>query len=157
MHLIANSSAGQQRLTVKLHPVELGEVTFRLSSKPGGHQKLEISVQRPETLRLLLADSAALHQALDNAGVPPESRSIRLVAPQDASRADLVATPDPGPALAPPAPQDAAHSGDPNPRRREDDVPWNHGPPATEPLSIDDATAPQSTTTTPWRTLNIVA
>jgi flagellar hook-length control protein FliK len=75
--IVYRASAAQQHVTVKLDPAELGAITFRLSTA-GGHRSLDIAVERPETLKMLLADGDTLHRALDKAGVPAENRTISL-------------------------------------------------------------------------------
>ena len=90
---LARAPDGAQRMTLKLQPPELGQVEIRIDRSADAPARVEISVQRPETLTLLLRDQPQLQRALDQAGVPAEGRSLTFqVAPS------------------PPAPQLPAHS-----------------------------------------------
>jgi hypothetical protein len=79
-------AAGSQQITVRLAPTELGRVDIRIDRTAGGGATVQVLVERPETLKLLQADQPHLNQALDNAGVPQEGRSLSL----------SLALPDPG-------------------------------------------------------------
>ncbi len=67
-----------QRLTVRLDPPELGQLDIRVDRSVAAAPKVEIRVERPETLALLIGDQPALHRALDQAGVPAEGRLLHL-------------------------------------------------------------------------------
>lgn len=69
---------GVRRLVVRLDPVELGEVEIRVERPPSGPARVELTVGRPDTLLLLLRDQAQLNAALDQAGVPPEGRTLEF-------------------------------------------------------------------------------
>ena len=79
---------GAQRLTVRLDPPELGQVQVRIDRPPDAPARVEITVEKPETLTLLLRDQPQLQHALDQAGVPPEGRSVtfHIASPEPASR-----------------------------------------------------------------------
>jgi flagellar hook-length control protein FliK len=95
--LVYRATPAQQQVTVTLDPAELGAITFKLSTNSGGHSSLDIAVERPETLKLLLADSDTLHRALDQAGVPAENRSISIAPAPSAQSTQLDAKgPDSG-------------------------------------------------------------
>ena len=73
---ITHASNGAQRLTVRLQPAELGQVEIRVDRTAGAPVRVEITVQRPETLTLLLRDQPQLQRTLDQAGLPPDDRSL---------------------------------------------------------------------------------
>ncbi len=82
---LATSSAGTQRLTLRLEPAELGTVQVRIDRPVEAPARVEISVSRPETLTLMLRDQAQLQHTLDQAGVPAEGRTVSFhLAGQDA-------------------------------------------------------------------------
>ena len=90
---IGPAQAGMpQHLTIRLDPAELGRVQVRIERPTDGPAKVELAVERPDTLLLLLRDQTQLHRALDLAGVPPEGRTLHFsLAPPDpgaAPRAD---------------------------------------------------------------------
>jgi flagellar hook-length control protein FliK len=74
-----------QRLTVRLDPASLGAVQVRVDRPMDGPARVEITVERPETLSLLLRDQPELQWALDQAGIPSEGRNLVF----------QIATPDP--------------------------------------------------------------
>jgi flagellar hook-length control protein FliK len=90
---------GAQRLTVRLDPPELGQVQVRIDRSSEAAARVEITVEKPETLTLLLRDQPQLQHALDLAGVPAEGRSVtfHIASPEPASRNSEPATaPAPG-------------------------------------------------------------
>ncbi len=90
---------GAQRLTVRLDPPELGHVQVRIDRPPEAAARVEITVEKPETLTLLLRDQPQLQHALDLAGVPAEGRSVtfHIASPEAVSRNSEPATaPAPG-------------------------------------------------------------
>lgn len=62
--------------TIHLDPVELGRVEIRIERTNDGPAKIELTAERPETLLRLLHDQPQLQQALDQAGVPQQGRTI---------------------------------------------------------------------------------
>ncbi len=68
-----------QRVTIRLSPPELGSLQIRIDRPPDAPPKVEIRVEHAQTLNLLLHDQPRLHQALDQAGVPPEGRNVVLL------------------------------------------------------------------------------
>lgn len=89
---------GAQRLTVRLDPPELGHVQVRIDRPPEAPARVEITVEKPETLTLLLRDQPQLQRALDQAGVPAEGRSLtfHLASPDTAQRSEPATAPAPG-------------------------------------------------------------
>lgn len=73
---VAQSAGGTQRLTIRLDPPELGTVQIRVEHAANAPMQVEINVQRPETLTLLMRDQPHLQHALDQAGVPAEGRTL---------------------------------------------------------------------------------
>ncbi len=73
---LARSSGGTQHLTIRLDPPELGVVQIRMQQSADAPARIEISVQRPETLDLMLRDQPSLQHTLDQAGVPVEGRHL---------------------------------------------------------------------------------
>jgi hypothetical protein len=73
---LVQTPGGAQRLTLRLQPPELGQVQIQIDRPSDAPARVEITVQRPETLTLLLRDQPQLQRALDQAGVPPDGRSL---------------------------------------------------------------------------------
>jgi flagellar hook-length control protein FliK len=82
---IAHAGGGHQ-ITLRLDPGELGHVDIRIERAADGSAAIQVTVERPETLKLMLADQPQLHRALDAAGLPQDGRSLTL----------SLATPNPG-------------------------------------------------------------
>jgi hypothetical protein len=77
------TQAGNQQLTVRLDPPELGRVHIAIAQPRTGAAAVTLTVERPDTLLLVLRDAPALHRALDRAGVPAEARTVAFeLAPQ---------------------------------------------------------------------------
>jgi flagellar hook-length control protein FliK len=75
---LARAPDGAPRMTLTLRPPELGQVEIRIDRPADAPARVEINVQRPDTLTLLLHDQPQLQRALDQAGVPAEGRSLTL-------------------------------------------------------------------------------
>jgi flagellar hook-length control protein FliK len=88
---MAHAPDGTQQLTLRLDPPELGHLQIRIERPPDAPAHVDITVEKPETLILLLRDQPQLQRALDQAGVPPDGRSVTLhIAPAEAgSRYEL--------------------------------------------------------------------
>jgi flagellar hook-length control protein FliK len=76
---------GAQTLTIQLKPVELGRVEVRIERTADGLAKIEVAVERTDTLMLLIRDQSQLHQALDQAGLPQDGRSLQFSLAADSS------------------------------------------------------------------------
>lgn len=75
-----------QHLTIRLDPMDLGRVEVRIERIPGGPARVDLVVERPDTLLLLLRDEPQLHRALDLAGIPTAERTLQFhLAPPNAS------------------------------------------------------------------------
>ena len=94
---IMTSPNGSQTVTVRLDPAELGVVHIRVIQTEAGVAHVDITAARPETLALLRGDQPRLQQALDQAGIPADGRSITFQISQpdhvgaSASRPDSMA------------------------------------------------------------------
>ena len=66
--------------------MELGRVQMRIERSPDGSARVDLVVERPDTLLLLLRDQPHLHRALDLAGVPSADRTLQFhLTPPDAT------------------------------------------------------------------------
>ena len=75
-----------QHLIIRLDPAELGRVQMSIERTPGGSARVELTVERADTLLLLLRDQPQLHYALDLAGVPAGDRTLQFhLAPSGAA------------------------------------------------------------------------
>ena len=83
---------------MRLDPPELGHVQVRIDRPPDAPARVEITVEKVETLTLLLRDQPQLQHALDQAGVPAEGRSVtfHIASPEPAPRSEPAAVPAPG-------------------------------------------------------------
>ena len=70
--------AGPQTLVIRLDPAGLGHVQVRIEHTPGRPPHVELKVERADTLMTLLQDRPRLDQALDQAGLPPEGRTLQF-------------------------------------------------------------------------------
>ena len=96
MHL-GHAPDGAQRLTVRLDPPDLGHVQVKIDRPLDAPARVEITVEKPETLSMLLRDQPQLQRALDQAGVPVEGRNVtfHVATPEPASRSDSGTAPVP--------------------------------------------------------------
>jgi flagellar hook-length control protein FliK len=96
MHL-GHAPDGAQRLTVRLDPPDLGHVQVKIDRPLDAPARVEITVEKPETLSMLLRDQPQLQRALDQAGVPVEGRNVtfHVATPEPASRSDSGTPPVP--------------------------------------------------------------
>ncbi len=133
---LSHAPDGTQRLTLRLDPPELGQVHVRIDRLPDTPAHVEITVQRPETLVLLLRDQPQLQRALDQAGVPADGRSITFhVAPADTVLRAEASAPGlaPGTANAGQAGGDGSHAA------------FRHGSHPGQAKESDDDTTPSVT------------
>ena len=88
---------GTSTLTLRLQPPELGQVHIAIERPQDAPPRVEITVERSETLTLLMRDQPQLQRALDQAGVPSEGRSVtfHLTASEPSARPEtpVFATP----------------------------------------------------------------
>lgn len=92
---MGRSADGSQHVTLRLQPAELGQVEIRIDRPVDSPARVDIAVQRPETMTLLLRDQPQLQRALDQAGIPADGRSIslHLTAPGNTLTSSAVASP----------------------------------------------------------------
>jgi flagellar hook-length control protein FliK len=76
VHIKDAMQNGNSRLTVALHPVELGRVEVKLDIDKDKNVTATIVVDRPATLDLLRNDAKALERALQDAGLQTDSGSL---------------------------------------------------------------------------------
>jgi flagellar hook-length control protein FliK len=70
--------AGQEKVTIKLHPAELGRIEVKLEHSSDGTLRAVLSAERPETLDLLQRDARGLERALQEAGLKTDSGSLNF-------------------------------------------------------------------------------
>jgi flagellar hook-length control protein FliK len=95
---LGHAPDGASRLTMRLEPPDLGQVQIRIDRPTvDTAARVAITVEKPETLTLLLRDQPELQRALDQAGVPVEGRSVtfHIATPAPAARTDTAAAPLP--------------------------------------------------------------
>jgi flagellar hook-length control protein FliK len=73
---LAKTPEGNQLMTVRLHPDDLGMVQVRIERTPSGSTQVEISAEKNNTLQALQRDQIRLHHTLDDAGIPSAGRTI---------------------------------------------------------------------------------
>jgi flagellar hook-length control protein FliK len=95
---LAHTPDGATQLTVRLDPPELGRVEVRIDRPADAPARVEITVEKAETLTLLLRDQQQLQHALDRAGVPVDGRSVtfHIASPEPASRNEWTTPAAPG-------------------------------------------------------------
>jgi flagellar hook-length control protein FliK len=136
---LGHMSDGTQRLTMRLDPPELGRVQVSIDRPAGAPARVEITVEKIETLTLLLRDQPQLQHALDQAGVPAEGRSVTF----------HIASPEPAPRSEPlPAPMPGVAAGGPN-GEGSHGAPRNGGQPDRHHTGTPDAGDTGLTTVTP--------
>ncbi len=69
-------AAGNDRISIRLHPAELGRVQVRLEVADDGHVRALITAERAETLDLMQRDLRGLERALQDAGLKTDSGSL---------------------------------------------------------------------------------
>jgi hypothetical protein len=119
---------------VRLEPPELGQVEVRIDRPHELPARVEITVEKQETLTLLLRDQPQLQRALDQAGIPAEGRSVTFhVAPaEQPARSEPATAPAPGVAAGGPS-SDGSHG-----------APRNGGQTARQQADTSDDPAAQS-------------
>jgi len=85
---LSRAASGEHRMTLRLDPAELGHLEIRIERSAEAPARVSITVERAETLTLLLRDQARLEQALDQAGIPAAGRHVTFqVAPAEVAAA----------------------------------------------------------------------
>ncbi|MEM7169522.1 MAG: flagellar hook-length control protein FliK [Pseudomonadota bacterium] len=70
------AAAGTDRISIQLHPAELGRIDVKMELGDDGLLRAMISAEKPETLELLQRDSRGLEKALQEAGLKTDSQSL---------------------------------------------------------------------------------
>ncbi len=79
---LAKTADGNQQMTVRLQPEELGMVQVRIARAASGATQIEVTAEKPDTLLAMQRDQPQLHHTLDEAGIPAAGRTITFhVAP----------------------------------------------------------------------------
>ncbi len=69
-------SSGNDRISIRLHPAELGRLQVKLEFADDGHVRALITAERAETLDLMQRDLRGLERALQDAGLKTDSGSL---------------------------------------------------------------------------------
>ncbi len=69
-------SSGNDRISIRLHPAELGRLQVKLEVADDGHVRALITAERAETLDLMQRDLRGLERALQDAGLKTDSSSL---------------------------------------------------------------------------------
>lgn len=69
-------ASGNDRISIRLHPAELGRVQVRLEVGDDGQVRALITAERAETLDLMQRDQRGLERALQDAGLKTDSSSL---------------------------------------------------------------------------------
>ncbi len=77
------AALGKDRISLQLHPSELGRVDIKLEFAQDQSMRAVISADRPETLDLLQRDARALERALQDAGVKLDNNALNFAHRQD--------------------------------------------------------------------------
>ncbi len=67
---------GQSRLSMRLHPADLGRIDVKLDMNDDGSVRATLSVEKPETLDLMQRDVRSLEKALNDAGLKTDDGSL---------------------------------------------------------------------------------
>lgn len=69
---------GNDRITIKLSPIELGQIDVRMEIGPDGRVQAVFAADRPQTLELLQRDAKQLERALQDSGLRTDSGSLNF-------------------------------------------------------------------------------
>ncbi len=76
VHISKAVRAGEDRIRIRLHPAELGQIDVKLKLGADGLVKAIVWVDKPETFDLLQKDARGLERALQEAGLKTDSGSL---------------------------------------------------------------------------------
>ena len=71
-------ASGETRISVRLHPAELGRVDVDLEIGKDGRVLAMVTAEKPETLEMLQRDTRVLERALQDAGLDTDSDSLNF-------------------------------------------------------------------------------
>jgi len=83
LHMGRAAEAGGNRFVIQLSPAFLGDVRVDMKVGKDGSVHAMLHVEKPETLQMLQRDAGLLHQALQDAGLKPDSGSLNFSLRQD--------------------------------------------------------------------------
>ena len=83
LHIARAVPHGIDRLSVQLHPVELGAVEIQLDFAEDGRVSALITAERPETLDMLQRDSRTLERSLNDTGLQLENGGLSFSLKQE--------------------------------------------------------------------------
>ena len=83
LQILHSASDGIDRVSLQLHPAELGSVDIELSFEGAGRLSALITAERPETLELLQRDSRLLERSLGDSGLKLTSDGLSFALKQD--------------------------------------------------------------------------
>jgi flagellar hook-length control protein FliK len=69
-------ASGKDRLSIQLHPAELGRIDIKLELAQDGSVRAVLQAERKDTMDLLQRDVRGLERALQNAGLQTDGNSI---------------------------------------------------------------------------------
>ena len=78
VHVARAASDGIDRITVRLHPAELGRVDVKMEVAADGRVTAMVTAEKSDTLELLQRDSRALERALQESGLRTDSQSLNF-------------------------------------------------------------------------------
>ena len=81
---LAKTTDGNQQMTVRLQPDDLGMVQVRIERTSSGATQVEITADKSDTLQVLRQDQPQLHHMLDEAGIPAAGRTVTFHVAQPA-------------------------------------------------------------------------
>jgi len=81
---VTKTTDGNQQMTVRLQPDDLGMVQIRIERTSSGATQVEITAEKFDTLRSLRQDQPQLHHMLDDAGIPAAGRNVTFQVAQPA-------------------------------------------------------------------------
>jgi len=78
VEIARHSLDGRDSLTIRLDPVEMGEIQVRLQFDDRGTMRAQVTAESPVALEMLRRDSADLVRALGDAGVRTDAQSFQF-------------------------------------------------------------------------------
>lgn len=76
VHVAQAAADGNDRISIRLSPAELGRIDVRLDFGPDGRVQAVFAADRPQTVELLQRDARDLERALQDAGLRADSGSL---------------------------------------------------------------------------------
>ena len=70
------SDEKDKKITVQLHPEDLGKVDIKIETNVNGRNLLTFTAEKPDTMHMLQRDSSILEKILDDAGIKPDSTTM---------------------------------------------------------------------------------